>query len=1153
MSKQKQKDNSFIYYPEPKDPDFFRKIHHKKEFYINRQTPISPDDSLCTYTGDDEFKLLPQQKFLQNLISPNTPYNNVLIFHGMGSGKTRGAISIAEGFKDYIRTMNESGIPARVYIISNAEAKNNFKDTLLYPCGKDNPYITPKECEELDYLQKSSNPKHRERYAIMIKRIYKRLSNKKYDGYYKFMSYKKFQHKTIGEKERDVRGGGDEDSDEDFDEDSDDSRRAPIQPDNEEKNIKKKLMYKLPTKGVIKNLDNCILIIDEAHNITENDWGKAVKYIYNRSKNLRLILMTGTPMMHRAFEIVKLLNIVKLGTGEHLSVKDVFEGQNMNTLKSDGLKKIREFSRGYISYLRGLNPYSFPQRIDMGIIPKFKSLPPDRQMKYTPLVRCTMGKYQYFTYKENDNDKFNAAIKNIVDIVYPNPDSTKVGLHDPKILLRLQHTHDGEQFLKKNGIRFIKSDDAEYIEIDGDFLNGDQISKYSTKFHTLLKNLNNQINNNVGKAFIYTNYVKSVGALLIKRLLLRNGYEEFSFANLGTSNNPKTKCFHCGQEQGKHKPHPHHEFYPATFVTLTGQKDKAYVKQLIDQFNSADNIYGKYIKIIIGSPMAREAIDFKGIRTIHIMNYPRNYSTIEQIIGRGIRNCSHAPFPPENRNVQIYRYVASLENDTVHTIEERKYIDGEKNHILIKRIERVLKENAIDCTLNKPQNISEEEAAKYKNCETSKNKSKCTPQCEYLDCNYQCSGYPNVETEKHGLYPAKLKLDDLDKSTYAAYPNFYKHEILNIKNKITEAFKSDVVWTLDQLIEKIKKTHGEYIEDRFIYLALEEMIDKQEPVFNFFNVPGKIIYRGKYYIFQPDNAEEDISLIERAQPGQVKTEQIINISDYLNNYVTETEERFEKFDFNLFKEAIKKHSDISKISKIATKQDLKIQQDVLEEAIENVLKLYLKYPKLPSITKIKESDLNKTEFAEFSYNRKILDTFRDYLIRSDQLASSTSEYTYTSSEEILSDSSKKIIGHYLSAKPRCYNLEKKEWDYCGKEIKIPTKKELKYNDIVIGYLSKDRRNRIVFKLMIPDKEEIDDRRKRTRGFVCKQNNDKKILFDIAKKLGIELKRDTQEYLCDKIEIELRRRQRTSTNEDVKKQFRWFFDYLEYTKHNKDDL
>jgi len=1118
----------FIYYPQPTDPDFYDKIYHKKEFYLNRQHLLSKEtlknpDDLCRQK--EKFKLLPQQQFLKNLISPDTPYNNILVFWSTGVGKTLGALSVAEGFKDYIRTMNENGIPAKIYIISNTEAKNNFKDTLLRPCDKDNTYITPKECEELDELSKSQNPVLQAKYYEKEKRIYKRLSNKKYDGYYKFMSYKKFQNKTLGE-----------------------FSHLHTTPSGK---VKRK--YRPPTKGAIKNIDHSILIVDEAHNITENDRGRAVEYIYKKSKNVRLVLMTATPMMHKAYEIVPLLKILRLGTGEHLQMNDIFEGPKFSKLKPDGLEKIKKISTGYVSYLRGLNPYSFPERIDEGVIPKFKSLPANMQLIYTPIVRCVMDNYQYATYKNNDNGKFNASIKNIVDIVYPNPErGSRMGIYDVAILRKLEGTPEGRKFLQKNGIRFIRSPGTDNIEIDGDFLNWEHIKKYSSKFYRLLVNLHQQRNDNVGKSFIYTNYVKTVGVFLIRRLLIRNGYEEFSFSKIGASSNPNTKCYYCGIPQGKHKKSRDHQYHPATFIALTGLVDKITSKQLIDQYNSPDNLYGKIIKIVIGSPYTQEAIDFKAIRTIHIMNYPKNYSTIEQIIGRGVRHCSHSPkLPKDKRNVRIYRYVASLPNPSINSIEEKKYIIGEKDHIVIKQVERALKENAVDCSLNKPQNIFEEEYLKYRGCEK---KHKCNVQCDYQDCQYKCATPVKMDPRHHGLYPQQLTLKELDTSTYAAYPNYYQPEMNKIKKRVRKIFKQDVAWTLEQLKHLVKRK-SLYLEDRFLYLALQEMIENKEPVTNFFGVPGTIIYAGKYYLFQPDGMDRNISVLERSQPSQTVTTQKVNVSDYLNTFVTETKSRFEKFDFEKFKKAIEKHSDPAKIEKIATKQDLKIQQDVLESAIESMLKI-LKTRNgnktMPGINKMTRADFKTSaDYAIFDYNRKILDAFKKYLILSDQLVDSTTEYSYSSSAEIMSSPDKTIVGHYLGSKPRCYNQVKNEWALCGKDIKRPSKANLKENNIVIGYLSKDRRNRIVFKLMIPKKEEAKDRRKRTRGFVCKQNNDKKILFEIAKKLNIDLKRKTQEYICDKIEVKLRGLQRKANkSKDIKDQYRWFYDYLEYMKIGK---
>ena len=42
------------------------------------------------------------QKLLKTFISPNTPYNGLLVYHGVGVGKTCG-YTIAEGFIDILK------------------------------------------------------------------------------------------------------------------------------------------------------------------------------------------------------------------------------------------------------------------------------------------------------------------------------------------------------------------------------------------------------------------------------------------------------------------------------------------------------------------------------------------------------------------------------------------------------------------------------------------------------------------------------------------------------------------------------------------------------------------------------------------------------------------------------------------------------------------------------------------------------------------------------------------------------------------------------------------------------------------------------------------------------------------------------------------
>ena len=47
----------------------------------------------------------PTQMLLRNYISKVTPFDNVLLYYDVGVGKTCAAITIAEGFKEYINNM----------------------------------------------------------------------------------------------------------------------------------------------------------------------------------------------------------------------------------------------------------------------------------------------------------------------------------------------------------------------------------------------------------------------------------------------------------------------------------------------------------------------------------------------------------------------------------------------------------------------------------------------------------------------------------------------------------------------------------------------------------------------------------------------------------------------------------------------------------------------------------------------------------------------------------------------------------------------------------------------------------------------------------------------------------------------------------------
>ena len=69
------------------------------------------------------------------------------------------------------------------------------------------------------------------------------------------------------------------------------------------------------------------------------------------------------------------------------------------------------------------------------------------------------------------------------------------------------------------------------------------------------------------------------------------------------------------------------------------------------------------------------------------------------------------PYP----EVNVYKYVVSLDKDI--STEIKLYIKSEKKLMLIKKLERVMKEIAIDCPINYQANMFIEEHEKSKTCE----------------------------------------------------------------------------------------------------------------------------------------------------------------------------------------------------------------------------------------------------------------------------------------------------------------------------------------------------------------------------------------------------------------------------------------------------
>ncbi len=216
------------------------------------------------------------------------------------------------------------------------------------------------------------------------------------------------------------------------------------------------------------------------------------------------------------------------------------------------------------------------------------------------------------------------------------------------------------------------------LEENGDiyFRTGPEgLDKLSPKMKVMLEN----INASPGLVFVYSNFRSVEGVEIFTKVLSHNGYAKY-----GTNNNlPK-------------------------YAIYSGTEDEKIRTELLRVFTSPENKYGKDIKIILATSAGAEGLNLKNIRQVHIMEPYWNQVRIRQVIGRGVRYLSHIALPPEERNVEVFRYFSTLTRDQMLLTREKISTDEHIEEISMKKqgiiddLEQCLKEAAVDCMLNAP-------------------------------------------------------------------------------------------------------------------------------------------------------------------------------------------------------------------------------------------------------------------------------------------------------------------------------------------------------------------------------------------------------------------------------------------------------------------
>lgn len=749
--------DGYVPYPDVRDPDLGPKLLSKKEFARNVAKPA--EASACE---PSRFELSSAQKFVRNLVSPRTPYNGVMLFHGVGVGKTCTAVQVAESFR--------SVFTKRCYVIGPPSLRHNFMRQVH------DPDKGAAQCTGTAYSGSAAA-----------------------EQAYQYVGYETFA-RQIERLEESL------------------SARA------------------LPRK-LAEIFSDRVVVIDEAQNLRRvlnqnKGVSRQLERVLEAARNVKLVLLTATPLYDDVDELLFLMELLFLNDRDTEMVARVRAARGTENL-DEGL--LRQFAGRYVSYMRGENPATFPARLyPQGAAPPGdkhprtdpfgRPVPSGEAVRYTPLVMSPLSA---------------AQLSALGQLMPPPPPDTDEQESHPGLQRLLQHS----VIVFPGGGVGLEGFDAcfksrrggfEYAAGQAEFLANPH--EYSPKIARVVEGVMAAR----GVVLVYSRFIKS--ALLPLAFALEHAGMTGVSGNLLVHGNNNSK---------------------GRYALITGDADSARgggdTSALMAAVNAVENADGSRVKAVLISSRAAEGFDFRNVRELHVLEPWYNLSRIEQVVGRGVRNCSHAALPPEHRNCTIYLHASSMPpraGAPRETIDLYMYRMAETKQLRISRIERVLKESALDCPLNvaalryrtgPPVRMID---ARGRRVDVQRGDQDFTRQCDYERCDFNCVALFQKKRALFGKKRAKTESSvplnqEIDDSTFDVF--FIERDIEACMRRVAGLFVGGrVAATLGEIREGVPDVDIEVLGH-----ALERMTMSRFPVSG-----GHLVHRGGQYLLQPAGAAD---------------------------------------------------------------------------------------------------------------------------------------------------------------------------------------------------------------------------------------------------------------------------------------------------------
>ena len=349
--------------------------------------------------------------------------------------------------------------------------------------------------------------------------------------------------------------------------------------------------------------------------------------LFDITDRIKVMALTATPIVNTVNELPMILNLV-LDVDKRLPIADDYGDQI--DYSGVSLDDLAEAAMGRISYVRALRNRAIP--IEMGEptdvdievdgeIYKsqtvlYRSVMSGRASNYKELNPPFVGQWEAFdaimeSRKGKVRSAFLSAERQASNFIFPDGSIGEAGFRKYVI------------FDKKTGLYMPSFELRPWIS------NIDMLRLCSAKFATIVE----LILNSTGKVFIFSNNKEGAGTILLTLCIAaQKGYTQYMPPKAKDVMRPLCSSDEVDVNYGTVR---------NGVGLLTSSMPKQKFRAMIDYYNHKSNIHGKYVRILVTSPVGKEGINVNNVKHIHIVDPSWNVTDIYQAKSRGIRVTSH--------------------------------------------------------------------------------------------------------------------------------------------------------------------------------------------------------------------------------------------------------------------------------------------------------------------------------------------------------------------------------------------------------------------------------------------------------------------------------------------------------------------------------